>query len=138
MSINEPDGDSITASGQMSNVNTHSDTGNKKSQTNTKSKKSKDDENFKKHASISKERKAALVAKFGLTDKDTGSPEVQIAIQTERINSLTRHFKTHKADDHSRRGLLKIVAARRSLLDYLKRKDKTRYESILKKLGIRR
>ncbi|MEZ5844748.1 MAG: 30S ribosomal protein S15 [Hyphomicrobiaceae bacterium] len=69
---------------------------------------------------------------------DTGSPEVQIAILTERINHLTEHFKTHKKDNHSRRGLLKMVSQRRQLLDYVKRKDVARYQGIIEKLGIRR
>ena len=69
---------------------------------------------------------------------DTGSPEVQIAIWTERINHLTEHFKTHKKDNHSRRGLLKMVSARRQLLDYVKGKDPSRYQKIIEKLGIRR
>jgi small subunit ribosomal protein S15 len=69
---------------------------------------------------------------------DTGSPEVQVAILTERINGLTEHFKTHKKDNHSRRGLLKMVSQRRQLLDYVKRKDEPRYQKIIEKLGIRR
>lgn len=69
---------------------------------------------------------------------DTGSPEVQVAILTERINGLTEHFKTHKKDNHSRRGLLKMVSQRRQLLDYVKRKDQARYQKIIEKLGIRR
>ena len=90
---------------------------------------------------ISPERKAAKaeVIKANATKtNDTGSPEVQIAILTERINHLTDHFKTHKKDNHSRRGLLKMVSRRRHLLDYVKAKDQARYESIIGKLGIRR
>ncbi len=84
------------------------------------------------------ERKTALVKEFATKAGDTGSPEVQVAILTERINYLTEHFKSHKKDNHSRRGLLKMVAARRSLLDYLKSKDDARYQVLIKKLEIRR
>ena len=84
------------------------------------------------------ERKTALVKEFATKAGDTGSPEVQVAILTERINYLTEHFKSHKKDNHSRRGLLKMVAARRSLLDYLKSKDDGRYQVLIKKLEIRR
>ena len=84
------------------------------------------------------ERKVALVKEFATKAGDTGSPEVQVAILTERINYLTDHFKSHKKDNHSRRGLLKMVAARRSLLDYLKSKDDSRYQVLIKKLDIRR
>jgi small subunit ribosomal protein S15 len=84
------------------------------------------------------ERKVALVKEFATKAGDTGSPEVQVAILTERINYLTDHFKTHKKDNHSRRGLLKMVAARRSLLDYLKSKDDARYQTLIKRLDIRR
>ena len=84
------------------------------------------------------ERKLALVKDFATKAGDTGSPEVQVAILTERINYLTDHFKTHKKDNHSRRGLLKMVAARRSLLDYLKSKDDARYQTLIKRLDIRR
>ena len=84
------------------------------------------------------ERKVALVKEFATKDGDTGSPEVQVAILTERIVYLTEHFKTHKKDNHSRRGLLKMVAARRSLLDYLKSKDDARYQVLIKRLEIRR
>ena len=87
---------------------------------------------------ITPERKTALIKENATTKNDTGSPEVQVAILTERINALTEHFKTHKKDNHSRRGLLKMVAARRSLLDYLKRKDEPRYQALIKKLDIRR
>ncbi|MBG1232792.1 30S ribosomal protein S15 [Aestuariivirga litoralis] len=84
------------------------------------------------------ERKVALVKEYATKTGDTGSPEVQVAILTERINYLTDHFKTHKKDNHSRRGLLKMVAARRSLLDYLKSKDDARYQTLIKRLEIRR
>jgi len=88
--------------------------------------------------SITAERKNALVKEFAQKAGDTGSPEVQVAILTERINNLTGHFKTHNKDNHSRRGLLKMVSARRSLLDYLKKKDEGRYRTLIEKLGIRR
>jgi small subunit ribosomal protein S15 len=88
--------------------------------------------------SLSTERKAALIKANAIKTNDTGSPEVQIAILTERVNSLTEHFKNHKKDNHSRRGLLKMVSQRRQLLDYLKRKDEARYQKIIDKLGIRR
>ena len=84
------------------------------------------------------ERKTALVKEYATKAGDTGSPEVQVAILTERINYLTEHFKAHKKDNHSRRGLLKMVAARRSLLDYVKGKDEARYASLIKRLDIRR
>jgi small subunit ribosomal protein S15 len=84
------------------------------------------------------EKKQEIIGKFKLHDSDTGSPEVQIAILTERITYLTEHFKVHKKDHHSRRGLLKIVGQRRRLLDYVKKKDDARYKSIIEKLGIRR
>ncbi|WP_457091270.1 30S ribosomal protein S15 [Microvirga sp. P5_D2] len=88
--------------------------------------------------SITAERKTALVNEFAQKAGDTGSPEVQVAILTERINNLTGHFKTHAKDNHSRRGLLKLVSSRRSLLDYLKKKDESRYRTLIEKLGIRR
>ena len=88
--------------------------------------------------SIAAERKQALIKDYAQGEKDTGSPEVQVAILTERITNLTEHFKAHKKDNHSRRGLLKMVALRRTLLDYLRRKDPVRYESIIKRLGLRR
>ena len=88
--------------------------------------------------SISAERKTALVNEFAQKSGDTGSPEVQVAILTTRINNLTDHFKTHTKDNHSRRGLLKLVSQRRSLLDYLKKKDEARYRTLIEKLGIRR
>ncbi len=87
---------------------------------------------------LSKERKTELIGIFGVHENDTGSPEVQIALLTERINYLTEHFKVHKKDHHSRRGLLKLVSQRRKLLDYLKRKDFKRYRDILNKLGLRK
>jgi small subunit ribosomal protein S15 len=88
--------------------------------------------------SITAERKNALVKEFAQKAGDTGSPEVQVAILTERINNLTGHFKSHTKDNHSRRGLLKMVSSRRSLLDYLKKKDESRYRTLIEKLGIRR
>ena len=88
--------------------------------------------------SLSAERKQQVVKDYATKKGDTGSPEVQIAILTERINYLTEHFKTHKKDNHSRRGLLKMVSQRRQLLDYVKRKNEQRYQGIIDKLGIRR
>lgn len=88
--------------------------------------------------SISQERKAALIAEYAHKPGDTGSPEVQVAILTERIVNLTEHFKTHKKDNHSRRGLLKLVSQRRRLLDYVKSKDQGRYRDLILRLGIRR
>lgn len=88
--------------------------------------------------SIAAERKAEVIKTFATNKGDTGSPEVQVAILSERINNLTEHFKTHVKDNHSRRGLLKLVSTRRQLLDYLKRTDETRYKAIIDKLGIRR
>ncbi|MDF2233409.1 MULTISPECIES: 30S ribosomal protein S15 [Albimonas] len=88
--------------------------------------------------SITVERKEALIKEFATKDGDTGSPEVQVAILTERITNLTEHFKSHKKDNHSRRGLLKMVAQRRKLLDYVKGKDEDRYKTIITRLGIRR
>jgi small subunit ribosomal protein S15 len=88
--------------------------------------------------SITAERKTALVNEYAQKSGDTGSPEVQVAILTERINNLTGHFKTHTKDNNSRRGLLKLVSQRRSLLDYLKKKDEGRYRTLIEKLGIRR
>ncbi|WP_105383885.1 30S ribosomal protein S15 [Neorhizobium alkalisoli] len=88
--------------------------------------------------SITVERKAALIKEYATTEGDTGSPEVQVAILTERINNLTEHFKDHKKDNHSRRGLLTLVSSRRSLLDYLKKKDEGRYTKLIGSLGIRR
>ncbi len=88
--------------------------------------------------SITAERKAELMKKYARVENDTGSPEVQVAILTERIVNLTEHFKTHRKDRHSRRGLLMLVSRRRSLLDYLRRKDEDRYTAIIQALGIRR
>ena len=88
--------------------------------------------------SLTAERKQELIKNNATKAGDTGSPEVQVAILTERINTLTDHFKTHKKDNHSRRGLLKMVSQRRQLLDYVKRKDDARYQKIIEKLGIRR
>ena len=88
--------------------------------------------------SITAERKEALIKKHAQGKGDTGSPEVQVAILTERINNLTTHFKTHAKDNHSRRGLLMLVNQRRSLLDYLRRKDEGRYTDLIGKLGLRK
>ena len=88
--------------------------------------------------SITAERRQELIKEYGLKDGDTGSPEVQIALLTERIINLTEHFKTHAKDNHSRRGLLKLVSQRRHLLDYVKGKDVERYQSIIGRLGLRR
>jgi len=88
--------------------------------------------------SITAERKDALIKEYGTKAGDTGSPEVQVAILTERIVNLTDHFKTHVKDNHSRRGLLKLVSLRRSLLDYLKSRDESRYKTLIERLGIRR
>ena len=88
--------------------------------------------------SITAERKTALIKEHAQKSGDTGSPEVQVAILTERINNLTDHFKSHVKDNHSRRGLLKMVSQRRSLLDYLKGKDEARYRTLIERLGIRR
>jgi len=88
--------------------------------------------------SITAERKSELIKDNATTKSDTGSPEVQVAILTERIRNLTEHFRTHKKDNHSRRGLLKMVSQRRRLLDYVKSKDVNRYSDLIKKLGIRR
>jgi len=87
---------------------------------------------------IKKEEKGKVIEKMQSHEKDTGSPEVQIALFTEKIKSLTDHLKTHKQDNHSRRGLLKMVGKRRRLLDYLSKKDKPRYEEVVKKLGLRK
>ncbi|MET3560101.1 small subunit ribosomal protein S15 [Bartonella japonica] len=88
--------------------------------------------------SITAERKQALVAEYANKVGDTGSPEVQVAVLSERIANLTNHFKSHKKDNHSRRGLLKMVSQRRRLLDYLKGIDQNRYQILIKKLGLRR
>ena len=88
--------------------------------------------------SITAETKERLIKDYAIKDGDTGSPEVQVAILTSRITTLTEHFKTHKKDNHGRRGLLKMVAQRRKLLDYVKGKDEARYQDLIKRLGIRR
>ena len=88
--------------------------------------------------SITAQRKAEVIKTNANKAGDTGSPEVQVAILSERINNLTEHFKTHGKDSHSRRGLLKLVSTRRSLLDYIKKKDETRYKALLEKHNIRR
>jgi small subunit ribosomal protein S15 len=88
--------------------------------------------------SIPAERKAELIKEHARGENDTGSAEVQIAVLTERIANLTEHFKTHKKDNHSRRGLLKLVSQRRRLLDYLKKVNEDRYKDVVKKLGLRR
>ena len=88
--------------------------------------------------SITAERKSALIQEHARGKDDTGSPEVQVAILSERIATLTEHFKTHKKDNHSRRGLLKMVSQRRRLLDYLKARDAKRYSALIEKLGLRR
>lgn len=88
--------------------------------------------------SITAERKDALIKEYATKPHDTGSPEVQVAVLSTRIANLTEHFKTHKKDNHSRRGLLKLVSQRRSLLDYLKKKDEARYKTLIERLGIRR
>lgn len=88
--------------------------------------------------SITPERKHALITEYAVKPGDTGSPEVQVAILTERITNLTEHFKTNKKDNHSRRGLLAMVSQRRRLLDYVKKKDDARYKSLIERLGLRR
>jgi small subunit ribosomal protein S15 len=88
--------------------------------------------------SITAERKTALIKEYATKANDSGSPEVQVAILSERIANLTEHFKGHAKDHHSRRGLLKLVQTRRSLLDYVKRIDDARYKSLIERLGIRR
>ncbi|HWK93820.1 MAG TPA: 30S ribosomal protein S15 [Pseudolabrys sp.] len=88
--------------------------------------------------SLTTARKAEVIKANATKANDTGSPEVQVAILSERINQLTEHFKTHAKDNHSRRGLLKMVSTRRSLLDYLKKTDEKRYKTLIEKLGIRR
>lgn len=88
--------------------------------------------------SITAERKSALIQEHAQSSGDTGSPEVQVAILSERISNLTEHFKGHHKDNHSRRGLLMLVNKRRSLLDYLKKKDQGRYEALIAKLGLRK
>jgi len=88
--------------------------------------------------SLTTARKAEVIKANATKAGDTGSPEVQVAILSERINTLTEHFKTHTKDNHSRRGLLKMVSTRRSLLDYLRKTDEARYKALIEKLGIRR
>ena len=88
--------------------------------------------------SLSTGRKAEIIKTYATKANDTGSPEVQVAILSERINNLTSHFKTHVKDNHSRRGLLKLVSARRSLLDHLKKSDADRYQKLIETLGLRR
>lgn len=87
---------------------------------------------------LTKEQKQSLIQGFAIHSKDSGSPEVQVAVLTERIRYLTDHFKTHKQDHHSRRGLLLMVGKRRRLLDYLKRRDAERYRGVIQKLGLRK
>jgi small subunit ribosomal protein S15 len=87
---------------------------------------------------LSKDRKSGIIGNYKTHDSDTGSPEVQVALLSERINYLTEHFKVHAKDHHSRRGLLKLVGQRRRLLDYLKSKDSERYAELIKRLGIRK
>ena len=88
--------------------------------------------------SITQEDKNTLIKEYANKEGDTGSPEVQVAILTKRIANLTEHFKTHKKDNHSRRGLLKMVSLRRKLLDYVREKDENRYKELIKRLDIRR
>jgi len=87
---------------------------------------------------LSQERKRQIIEEFKIHENDTGSPEVQVAILTERINELNEHLREHKKDHHSRRGLLKMVGKRRNLLNYLKEKDITRYRKLIERLGLRR
>jgi small subunit ribosomal protein S15 len=87
---------------------------------------------------LNKEAKEKIVKEVGRSNKDTGSPEVQVALFTQKIKDLTEHLKTHKKDEHSRRGLLKMVGKRRRLLDYLSKKNKESYEALIKKLGLRK
>ena len=87
---------------------------------------------------ITAERKKEVVAQYATKEGDTGSPEVQVAVLSERINNLTEHFKTHSKDNHSRRGLIKMVQTRRKLLDYVKATDVKRYETLIERLGLRR
>ncbi len=88
--------------------------------------------------SITKDAKTKVISEFSNSKEDTGSPEVQVAILTNRITKLTDHFKLHKKDNHSRRGLLKMVSRRRKLLDYVRNKDEARYKDLITRLGIRR
>jgi small subunit ribosomal protein S15 len=87
---------------------------------------------------LAKEAKIEIIDQYKTHTSDTGSPEVQVALLTKRINGLTEHFKTHAKDNHSRRGLLKLVSQRRRLLDYLRRKDADRYREVINRLGIRK
>lgn len=87
---------------------------------------------------LAKEAKTNIIGQYKVHESDTGSPEVQVALLTQRINDLTEHFKTHVKDNHSRRGLLKLVSQRRRLLDYLRRKDAERYREVISRLGIRK
>jgi small subunit ribosomal protein S15 len=87
---------------------------------------------------ITPERKKEVVAQYAITEGDTGSPEVQVAVLSERITNLTDHFKTHNKDNHSRRGLIRMVSTRRKLLDYVKATDVARYTSLIERLGLRR
>jgi small subunit ribosomal protein S15 len=87
---------------------------------------------------ITPERKQEVMKEYGANSNDTGSPEVQVAVLSERINNLTEHFKSHVKDNHSRRGLIKLVSTRRRLLDYVKSKDVKRYEALIGRLGLRR
>jgi small subunit ribosomal protein S15 len=87
---------------------------------------------------ITTERKKTLISEFGAKEGDTGSPEVQVAVLSERITNLTEHFKTHVKDNHSRRGLIKLVSQRRRLLDYIKATDEKRYDQLISRLGLRR
>jgi small subunit ribosomal protein S15 len=87
---------------------------------------------------ITAERKLEVMSQFAIKSGDTGSPEVQVAVLSERISNLTEHFKTHAKDNHSRRGLIKMVSQRRRLLDYIKASDEKRYESLISRLGLRR
>ena len=105
-----------------------------KNSTKSKNKANKNQEEMK----MTKERKQEIIATYRRDEKDTGSPEVQIALLTERINNLTEHLKTHQKDNHSRRGLLQMVGARRSLLNYLAKEDVQRYRDIVEKLGLRK
>jgi small subunit ribosomal protein S15 len=88
--------------------------------------------------SITTERKKEVITEYALKANDTGSPEVQVAVLSERISGLTEHFKTHVKDNHSRRGLIRLVSQRRRLLDYIKATDEKRYESLISRLGLRR
>ena len=88
--------------------------------------------------SVTAERKKEVITQYAKGERDTGSPEVQVAVLSERITNLTEHFKTHAKDNHSRRGLIKMVSQRRRLLDYVKSKDQSRYEALIQRLGLRR